>query len=595
MGVKAEAEYVFEASWEVCNKVGGIYTVVSSKAAQMINQYKDKYFLIGPYYPEKAYGIFEETLPPPELKEIFDELSKEGIVGHFGTWLIKGNPQTILIDFTNYASQANAIKGDLWNAFQIDSLGAQFHDFDEPLVWATAVGKIIEKFAQKHEGSKIVGHFHEWLAGGALLYLKQHGSSAKTVFTTHATMLGRTIASSGTDLYAVLDTVNPEEEARKHGIQSKWTMEKQCAQNADCFTTVSEITGLEAEKLLGRKPDVYVYNGLDMAKFPTFEDLSIKHNLYKAKIKDFLLYYFFPYYSFDIDNTLIYFLCGRYEFHDKGIDVFIQALSILNDRLKKDKSPKTIVAFFWVPGNIKGIKQELLASKTYYQDIRDSISDNINEIRHNLTHALISGKKISDVNLFPKDFVDELKPKIIRLKRKGSPPLSTHDLHDWDTDPIIQSFMRFGLNNGKDDRVKVVFYPIYLTGADGLLDTSYYESMMGSHLGVFPSYYEPWGYTPLEGGALGIPSITTDLAGFGRFIQQEKISSPNPGIWVIDRLNKEYQQVVDDLADTLYYYATRTKQDRIQNKIAARTAAGKADWQKFIEHYVEAHNLALTK
>ena len=592
--MKAEADVFFEISWEVCNKVGGIYTVVTSKIRPMLNYYKlDSYFCIGPYFPEKAFGVFEEKVPPEDIKKVFEKLKEQGIDCHFGTWLTEGNPNTILIDFSNFAKNINNIKGELWDWFQIDSLSTSYSDFGEPNVWARAVGILLNELEQAWHQKKIVAQCHEWLAGGALLYLKHNNSKIGTVFTTHATMLGRTLASQNINLYSQLESIDPQKEAYNHGIQAKFLMEKKCAENAGAFTTVSEITGIEATHLLGKKPDIILPNGLDISKFPSFEGVSIRHKLFKNKMKDFILYYFFPYYSFDIDNTLIYFLAGRHEFHDKGIDIFIDALGELNRRLKSEQSDKTVVIFFFVPGNIRGIKPELLEAKTKYRDIKDEIDDEIEDIKNHIVHALLSKKKFTQHTLLDDVTSADMKKKIMSLAKEGPPPLSTHDLHDEDTDEILCSLKKNELVNKKEDRVKVIYYPIYLTGADGLMDTSYYESMIGSHLGVFPSYYEPWGYTPLEAGALGVGSITTDLAGFGRYICKDCNQGKQPGVYVLSRFNKDDQRVTKDLVRTLYSFTNLTKQQRVENKITARNIAQKCDWKYFVKFYIQAHNLAL--
>ena len=590
-----EADVCFEVSWEVCNKVGGIFTVVSSKASQMIDHYKDNYFLVGPYFPQKIYGIFEEQLAPESCRTVLEKLKKEGIDVHYGTWLIKGNPHVLLIDFSNFAKNKNDIKKELWDNYKIDSLYTEYFDFDEPVIWAYAVGKVIESLKPSFNNKRIVAQFHEWLSGAGLLYLKSRKVRIGTVFTTHATMLGRTLASEDVNLYDILEKINPDEEAKKRGssIFAKFQMEKQSALNANVFTTVSEITSIEAEKLLSRKPDVILPNGLDMSKFPTFEQASVKHKLFKNRIKHFLMTYFFPYYSFDIDNTLVYFLAGRYEFHDKGIDVLIKALGELNLMLKKEKSNKTIVAFFWVPGSIKSINPTLLESKTLLNDIKDEVEDSLEDIKNKIIYLLVAQKEVSKKELFDEDSLEDFKRKSLRLLRKGVPPLSTHDLYNYDSDQIINSFKKAGLNNLKEDPVKVIFYPIYLSGADGLLDTSYYESMQGAHLGVFPSYYEPWGYTPLEGGALGVSSVTTDLSGFGRFICKECAPQKYPGIFVLKRYQKKDDQVVKDLTNFMYKFAKFNAQERTENKITAQKIALMADWKNFIENYIKAHNIAV--
>ncbi|MBI3034387.1 glycogen/starch synthase [Candidatus Woesearchaeota archaeon] len=588
----AESLFCFEVSWEVCNKVGGIYTVVKSKAGRMIETYGERYFAIGPYFIKKALGEFEEKPAPDFLKGIFESLKKEGIVCHYGSWLIEAEANAILIDFTGFTARTNEVKAELWNNFKIDSLHTAYFDFDEPVVWAYSVGRLIEQFSREN---RIVAHFHEWLSGAGILYLKGRKAGAATVFTTHATVLGRSMASSRINIYGASLKVNPEEDAYRLGINAKHQVEKCAASNADVFTTVSEVTAIEAERLLGRKPDVILPNGLNLDKFPTFDEASVRHNHFKAKIKEFITYYFFPYYTFDLDNTLIYFLSGRYEFHDKGVDIFIRSLAKLNSRLKQEKSDAAIVAFFWIPGNIKGIKPDLLENRTFYEDIKESIEDSTLEIKERLLYLSIAQKKIVDDELLGKDLMLEIKRKVMRLFRKGSPGLSTHDLSNEESDEIMGMFRNLGLSNAKEDRVKVVFYPIYLTGADRLLDLNYYEAMAGSHLGVFPSFYEPWGYTPMEAGALGVSSVTTDLAGFGKYISGETNNKKEPGIFVIKRLDRSDEQVSDELLEVMHRFARMGKEERIRNKIEAKRIVSNADWKYFIKNYVEAHKLAARK
>lgn len=595
--IKKEAEFLFEVSWEVCNKVGGIYTVVRSKIGPTIDYYQDNFYVIGPYVVEKATGEFQEMVPPDILKQIFDKLKKEGIICYYGVWLVSGEPHTILVDYRGYNDNIDNIKKELWENYGVDSLGTEFHDFGEPVVWGYAVGKLLEEISKITDpNKKIVAQFHEWLSGSALLYLKSRNVKIGTVFTTHATMLGRTIAGNNLDLYGMINRINPKEKAYELGVQSKFLMEKVCAEKADVFTTVSEITGIEAEALLGKKPDVLLPNGLDIAKFPTFEEASIKHHLYRHKIKNFLMYYFFPYYTFDLDNTLIYFIAGRYEYHDKGVDTFTQALAKLNEKLKAENSEKTIIAFFWIPGNIRGIKPELIENQTFFNDVHDSIEDTKERIEARMLYGLLSEQEINAKFLLGENLVQKNKKKVMKFKKQGTPPVCTHDLYDEDKDLVLNGFKQAGLLNKKEDRVKVVFYPIYLTGADRLLDTGYYESMQGSHLGVFASYYEPWGYTPLEAGALGVASVTTDLAGFGRYIRGKTRVTRYPGIYVLDRFGKSNDNdVVDQLTQIMYDYTKFTKQERIENKIQAMKLAALADWKILIENYIRAHNLAVEK
>jgi glycogen(starch) synthase len=589
--IAKKADMVMEISWEICNKVGGIYTVIKSKAARTIEYYKDNYILIGPYFADKARGEFQEELPEGALKQIFDELKQENIICHCGKWLIEGTPRVILMDFAGFRARTNDVKKDLWEAYKIDSMYAP-PDYDEPVVWSYAVGKLIEKLVHLHSNKKIVAQFHEWLSGAGLLYLKKNRIRIATVFITHATILGRSMAGYNINPCTIMG-VNPDSEAKKYGIQAKYQVEKQSAQQADIFSTVSEITALEAEKLLGRKPEVLVLNGLDISKFPSFEDGSIKHKLYKNQIKEFLMYYFFPYYLFDIEKTLIFFLAGRYEFHAKGIDILIKALGKLNQKLKSEKSDITIVTFIWVPTGIRGVKLELLENRIFFKDIKDSLDEEMDDIKRSMLTGLISNRNINQSDLFDKEFMSSIQKKIMNFKKQKEPFLVTHDLID-DNDAILQSFFENNLQNKEEDRVKMIYYPTYLSGADGLLDLEYYEAMTGGQLGIFPSFYEPWGYTPLEAGALGVASITTDLSGFGKYIVKQ-LRETEPGVYVIKRLHKNDEEAVQELVDIMHLYATYSKEQRVSNKIEARRLSMLADWKNFIENYIKAHNLAVDK
>ena len=586
---------LFEVSWEVCNKVGGINTVLRSKIPQIVKHYKGNYYLIGPYISENAQREFEVGVPPEKLQTIFEKLHGEGIICHYGKWLIPEEPKTILIDYKNYAGKKDEIKAKLWETYKIDSLGSEYHDYDEPIVWGEAVGRLLEEVHKAYD-HRMIAQFHEWLTAGALLYLKRNKVNIATVFTTHATALGRTLAGNNQELYKNLSTIDPEKEAYNWKVYTKHQTERACAQACDVFTTVSEITGMEAEHFLKRKPDVLVYNGLDLSKYPTFEEVSIKHKLYKGKTKSFIEYYFFPYYSFDLDNTLIYFLTGRYEFHNKGIDIFIKALAELNLVLREKNSHKTIVAFICIPRDVVRIKPALVENRAFYLDIQEAISDNMEEAKRRIIRFLISKNTITEKDLFSKEFLFDMRKKVFRFLKKGIPPLCTHDLPFEDKDQIIKALREEGLLNREEDKVKVIFYPQYLNGADNLLDLDYNEAIMGAHLGVFPSYYEPWGYTPPETGAMGVAAVTTDNAGFGRYIlSSDNTPKKDPGIFVIKTFNKTEQEKIDNLFDVLYKYSQYDREERIKNKIEARRLASLADWDKLIENYLAAYKLAVEK
>jgi glycogen synthase len=591
--IKANADILFEASYEVCNKVGGIYTVLSSKAALMKEKYPE-YVAVGPYYHDKASTSLEQQPAPKEYQDIFLELRQEGIECIYGRWMVTGEPNTILIDFRNCIKNGNDIKRELWEKFGVETLFSAW-DYTEPMVWAWCVGKLLDKIGKKFESKKIVAHFHEWLAGIALLNLKANRSMIKTVFTTHATMLGRAIAGSGDDLYYLLDKINPYEEAKKRGILDKFSTEKACALNCDIFTTVSEITAIEAEKILGRRAEVIVLNGLDAEKFPTIEGTSIKHQETREEIRDFLSYYFFPYYSLDLEESLNYFLLARYEFRNKGLDIYIKALARMNNKLKSEKSTKTIISFFFVPMETHGINTTILENKNIYHEIKHAVEEQNETVKSRLVRDLASNKKIEIENLLPKNFLLSIKSTTQSFARQNStPPLSTHNLHNEQNNEMINLMKNEGLLNREEDRIKVIIYPVYLSESDGILNLKYYDVVSGCHLGIFPSYYEPYGYTPLECAALGVPSVTSDLAGFGRYI--ETISKQKEGgIFVLKRFQKKEEDVINEFTGILYDFSKLKKPERVNQKVIAKELSLLADWSILINNYIEAHNMALLK
>lgn len=596
--VKPEADMLLEVSWEVCNKIGGIYTVLTSKTATIIDCYQNKFCAIGPYLPnsETVKSEFNEQIPPPEYQKIFTDLEMEGIRCHMGTWAIKGKPTVILVDFSGYLCQGNMIKTKLWDDYRVDSLSVGF-DFTEPVVWGWAVGRLLEKLIGSiFRGEKVVAHFHEWLTGAALLYLKNKHVPAAAVFTTHATVLGRALAGNQLDFYSFIDKVEPDHEAHRYRIQAKHQLEKQAALHCDIMTTVSEITAKEVKRFLGRSNDCLLPNGFDFSPFGTFEELLLKHRLQRDRIKEFITYYFFPYYPLNLNETIFYFIACRYEFYNKGILEFIKALAEINQKLKQENSQRIIVAFFWVPTAVGSINQAVVENRNNYIDIKDFLDENSSALQENFLHALLSKDEflLSESSFKDENVSQALSIKLKKFKKDGLPPLSTHQLLDAN-DAITKGLKEHGLENRKDDNVKVIFYPIYLNGSDGLLNLNYYEGIQGAHLGVFPSFYEPWGYTPVETAALAVPSLTTDLSGVGRFLMKLGRHRKYPGIFILKRAGKEEQVIVAELAKILYDFSRLSKEERIKNKINARETAHHTEWRFLVKYYIKAHNMAIKK
>jgi glycogen(starch) synthase len=576
---------VFEASWEVTNKCGGIYTVVTSKIQLMQANY-GSYYLIGPLFDTIPSDFIQEQ-PPEPYARAFAELAREGIRCVYGTWNIPGRPDTILVDARSLWPQVDEIKTLLWDHYRIDSLFSA-GDFAEPLLWSWGVGKLLRALEDVFHYSHVVAHFHEWLAGFALLYLKEKHSRIATVFTTHATMLGRTLASNDPQAFDDFEHIDAEATAKKYSVSDKFSTERACALNAHVFTTVSTLTAKECKAFFGRDPDI-LPNGLEIDTFPTFDDASFRHFKFKEKLYDYMIAHFFPHYTFDLTQTLFYYFGGRYEYKNKGLDITIDSLARLNDQLKEEKSTKTIVMLFFVAWNAGQAKSQLLENRSFVDTLTGSVHEQADYFLQRIVMSALLEKN-QPLEIIPPEFIEKLRREHSFVKREGLPIVCTHPINE-EQDPTLQHLKRVGLDNSEDDNVKVIFMPAYLDGKDGLLDLEYYEAMSGCHLGIFPSYYEPWGYTPLESIAYGVPAITANTAGFGKYIEEEVVGTKN-GMFVLDRMQGN-AHATDELFGNLYAFAQLDREERIARKRNAHALSTYADWRQLIKYYLAAHCKAL--
>ena len=594
-----KADFAFEVSYEVGNKVGGIYAVLKTKARHMVGAYGENYYAIGFYNQKKAAIEFEEKTPSKEVGLVFKRLEGEGIKCYYGEWIIPGRPKTFLLDTTGYMREANTIKKTLWDYAKVDSLHAD-NTFIEPLVWSFAVGRLLEELKKEKpfKESKCVAHFHEWLSGAGLLYLKLKDVKIGTVFTTHATMLGRTLAGSGLDIYGMVkEKVSQEtvlDYARRYGVIDKHSMELACALKTDVLTTVSQVTADEVGLFMGRKPDIILLNGIDSEKYPGFEDLTIMRRRNRMQMREFLTSYFLRYYPIDLLNIRSFFISGRYEFRNKGLDVFISALGKLNQRLKDEQASFNVVVFIFIPAGIRGENIEVLKNKSLYEEIEDHVNNVMPEIGANIMENVLEGADCKNCeNILPESFKQKCKKLSAHFleKRGATPPLCSFELTiPEDQDEIIRTMKYNGLLNREDDKVKVIYYPAYLSSADRLISLDYAEATITCDAGIFPSYYEPWGYTPVETAALGSLAVTTDQAGFGRFI-----ANKGDGIYVLKRMNNSYDKVVTDLTEKLYEISTLPKEKLSKRRMNAKELSKLTDWSEFVKFYVSAHEQALRK
>jgi len=588
------SKYIFEVSWEVANKVGGIYTVLSSKAKYVKKKYGDFYYLIGPYLGAKNESEFHFLKPPEIFETIINSLYTKGIVVYYGEWLIEGRPKTFLIDCSKYLAQVNYLKYELWVKFQIDSLRTH-DDYNYPLAWSRAVSDFIEELSKKEEFKYSIFHFHEWLSGFSLLFSLDF--PIIKIFMTHATVLGRTLSSLNFDLWERIKEIDSLGKAYEYGVEAKHMVEKRATEKADYFVTVSQIVKEEAENILGRNVDFILPNGFDLSRFPTFEEISNQHRKNKNVILEFLLYLFTPYYRShcSIENSLIFFTSGRKEIINKGFDVIIKSLGLLNKRLKEESVDKSVFFFFFVPDEIKDINHEILNNLIVYKSLEEYFESIKNEINSKILHSLLhKNHNLTLEHLFSSEAILEIQRILNQIKTLKEAPLSTHILSE--NNEFIKLFKQEGLLNKEDDKVKVLLYPIYLNPADGFLNLNYYEAINGCHLGVFPSYYEPWGYTPLETLAAGVMTITSDLTGFANYLEEKRLIKRDfPGIWILKRKGKKSEEVIQDLAEIMIEIVKMKRIERIQNKYEAKVLASHFDWEEMIKHYFEMYDKIINK
>lgn len=539
-------DYIFESSWEVCNKVGGIYTVLSTRANTLQQEMQDKVFFIGPdVWHENACPYFKEDA---KLLAYWKKTAtEEGLKVKVGRWTVPGNPIAILVDFQKYYEKKNEIYGWLWENYQVDSLHA-YGDYDEASMFSYAAGLVVESYYNfaLTKKDKVIYHANEWMTGLGLLYVNNKLPQVGTIFTTHATSIGRSIAGNMKPLYDYLFAYNGDQMAGELNMQSKHSIEKQTAFHCDCFTTVSEITARECVELLDKKVDEVLPNGFDNSFVPanaaTFTRKRKAARKRLLEVANALLGE-----SLD-DDTLIVSTSGRYEFRNKGVDVYIESMN----RLLRDKElKKKVLAFIEVPGWV-------------------------GEPRQDLKERLDSGKQY-DTPL--------------------EVPQVTHWLHEMSHDNVLSMMKYYDMHNRKEDNVKVIFLPCYLDGNDGILNMTYYDIILGNDLCIYPSYYEPWGYTPLEAIAFKVPCITTDLAGFGQWVNTEvgHYGELKDGVKVIHRTDYNYSEVADAIKDTVAEFSAMTKKQVADARSAAEKLSKKALWSEFIKYYHQAYDLALSR
>ena len=526
---------LFEISWEVCNKVGGIYTVVSSKEKRLSEKY-DNVIMIGPELA-KENGQNIEFTEDRTLYESWRMIANEqGLKFRIGRWNIPGKPVAILVDFTSLFKDKNKIFAHFWEKYKLDSIRGDW-DYVEPVMFGYAVGQVIESFYKYHllQYETVLAQFHEWMTGSGILYLKEMVPEIGTIFTTHATALGRTIAGNHMPLYNKMEEYNPRITASNNNISSKYSIEKISAQEADAFTTVSSITARECRNFLEKEPDFVTPNGFEDTIVPIQNEYNIKKQIAVNKLREVTEAVI----GHKLGKNPVFILnSGRYEFKNKGIDVFIKALARLNGKTKKE-----IVGVIAVPAGIKH------PNPVVVQRLNGDLSNTY-------------------------------------------PHISTHELSDPNNDPVIRLMRELNMHNSPEQNVKIIFVPVYLNGFDGIVNLEYYDFLLGFDLSAFPSYYEPWGYTPMESMAYSVPTITTSLAGFGAWIK-DKLDDKNNGAYVIERNDTNDEEVITQLSKIISKFCSLSEGEKMLASMQAKELSNLALWKNLIIHYFDAYSKAM--
>ena len=536
-------EYLFESSWEVCNKVGGIYTVLSTKAHTLQQSFKDKLIFIGP-------DVWDNTNAPDFIEDdvLFADWktytkTTENLKVKVSRWNVPGTPPVILVDFKPFFKERDAFFYSMWESFRVDSIHA-YGDYDESCIFAYAVGKVIESFYHfyKLEDKKVAALFNEWMLGMGALYIQKQLPAIATLFTTHATSIGRSIAGNNKALYAYMDGYNGDQMAGELNMEAKHSLEKQTALHVDCFTTVSDITARECKQLLDKAPDIVTPNGFEPNFVPTDKEYDKKRTAARRdllNVAEKLLGCPISPDAFLVSTS------GRYEYRNKGIDVFIEAMNRVrtSGRLQRE-----VVAFIMVPAWVRDARADL--------------------------------KEVIDKN--------------IRTTSPMQMPFVTHWLNLMEQDKVLNYISHSGFTNSAADKLKIIFVPCYLDGRDGIFNKPYYDLLIGMDATVYPSYYEPWGYTPLESIAFGIPTITTDLAGFGLWAKKHVTGNNiSEGVAVVNRDDFNYFEVADAITSSILTLAGKDKKEAEEIRKRSFCLAAKAEWSKFIVYYEEAFRIAL--
>jgi len=590
---------LFEIAWEVCNQIGGIFTYLKSKVPTMLDTYGENYFLIGPYFPEKARLDFREVNEPADsvLGSTISHMRELGFEIHYGYWLLEDSrPRVLLINPSIGYERLNDVKTRLWQKHQISTF-LQNDNVDQVLGFGEVVRLLMSQFtAHLDINQDVLLHFNEWMSASCLPDLVTDEIRVATVFTSHATVLGRYLAPNETDYFANIEQFQWLPKARHYGIESAAAIERVAAQKAHVLVTNSELTAKECEVFLGRKPDTIVGNGINKRPDAGHEAFN-QHQENRGKIDLFVKSFFLPSFPVKTEKTLYFFTSGRYEYKNKGFNVTLEAAARLNERLMREDSDYNIVLFLISKNPFHSIRPDVLEARKRFKDL-NKICKEISARLGPRIYSNVTGTaqhKLPDLNtLVDEELLLTWKQALANFKREGLPPVSTHSLEK--DDEVTQFCERAGLDNGVDKRVKIIYHPDFIERTKSLFGLDYQEFVRGCNLGIFPSLYEPWGNAAMESVLQGTPTISSDTSGFGKFLQQKMPQHEEVDLKVIRRRYQTEEDAIRQLTETLYNFTETFKKE----KFVPRTSLPKhimdsLCWTELQQRYAENYRLAMLR
>ncbi|WP_109831670.1 glycosyltransferase [Reichenbachiella versicolor] len=590
-----------EVAWEVCNQVGGIYTVIRSKVPEMVRRWGDDYVLLGPNINPNVVSDFEpKSNVENSISQVAREMREElGWDVQYGRWLVSGRPQTVLFNPYSVFPLLGDIKYFYWQNHFIDFKN---HDplMDQVLAFGYMVKEFISRYARVcHDNDfEFISHFHEWMAGTCIPDLGREQIPVNTVFTTHATLLGRYLAMNDPQFYDHLPFLNWEDEAKNFNVEAIAKLERACAHGANVLSTVSEVTAKECVHLLGRNPETILPNGLNIERFSVLHEVQNRHHQYKEKINHFVMGHFFQSYSFDLGKTLYFFTSGRFEYKNKGYDLTLEALARLNHRMHEEGIDMTVVMFFVTKQPFHSINPEVLNTRAVMEEIEDNCDEILKQVKERLftDAATNSDHRLPDLSTMVDDYWKlRYRRTIQSWKTHKLPSVVTHNLENDGADPILGFVRSANLLNYAHDKVKIVYHPDFISSTSPLFGMDYSQFVRGCHLGVFPSYYEPWGYTPVECLARGVAAVTSDLSGFGNYAKDLKNGDERHGLYMIEREGKDFHSSAEQLCEKLLEFVKTTRKERINMRNKSEDLSEEFDWKNLVSNYEDAYEIACSK